>query len=330
MKRTLKRVDLTSRTLLRVHRARLGFAGSLFELALAADRSYMFHDDNEENVDRAVADELRAADDEQRADAAADALPRRRREDRGARGARRSRSTRRTPKKPASSPSRPTRSTGTTRCGVAIEARAAFSPDAMTGLEANLRFAGPETMETKIFGRLTAWQNWIFQRPNAVGDKGALQGVRTAGTAGVRLEADMSTSRALHRGHRGTQKTDQSVPDERGKVNDLCREDPEQRQPLRQQAAAARARALAAEVHPVVEGHGAAGLPGLPPGLRPHRDQRRPGRVGALRVREAARVPLGHLPRRSDPRSQDRLRRFLRPGRSGRRCRASSATSCAA
>src|SRR5207244_11116130 len=58
---------------------------------------------------------------------------------------------------------------------MAVEARAAFSPDAMTGLEANLRFAGPETMETKIFGRLTAWQNWIFQRPNAVGEKGALR-----------------------------------------------------------------------------------------------------------------------------------------------------------
>jgi benzoyl-CoA-dihydrodiol lyase len=58
---------------------------------------------------------------------------------------------------------------------VAVEARTAFSPDAMTGLEANLRFAGPETMETKIFGRLTAWQNWIFQRPNAVGEKGALK-----------------------------------------------------------------------------------------------------------------------------------------------------------
>ena len=57
---------------------------------------------------------------------------------------------------------------------MAIEARAAFSPDALTGMEANLRFAGPETMETKIFGRLTAWQNWIFQRPNAVGEKGAL------------------------------------------------------------------------------------------------------------------------------------------------------------
>ena len=56
-----------------------------------------------------------------------------------------------------------------------IEERAAFSPDSLTGMEANLRFAGPETMETKIFGRLTAWQNWIFQRPNAVGDGGALK-----------------------------------------------------------------------------------------------------------------------------------------------------------
>ena len=56
-----------------------------------------------------------------------------------------------------------------------IEERTSFSPDAMTGMEANLRFAGPETMETRIFGRLTAWQNWIFQRPNAAGEQGALQ-----------------------------------------------------------------------------------------------------------------------------------------------------------
>jgi benzoyl-CoA-dihydrodiol lyase len=58
---------------------------------------------------------------------------------------------------------------------VMLEGRASFSPDAMTGMEANLRFAGPETMETKIFGRLTAWQNWIFQRPNAIGEQGALK-----------------------------------------------------------------------------------------------------------------------------------------------------------
>jgi benzoyl-CoA-dihydrodiol lyase len=50
-----------------------------------------------------------------------------------------------------------------------------MSPDALTGLEANLRFAGRENMQTRIFGRLTAWQNWIFQRPNAVGEKGALK-----------------------------------------------------------------------------------------------------------------------------------------------------------
>jgi benzoyl-CoA-dihydrodiol lyase len=56
-----------------------------------------------------------------------------------------------------------------------LEERASFSADALTGMEANLRFAGPETMETKIFGRLTAWQNWIFQRPNAAGAEGALK-----------------------------------------------------------------------------------------------------------------------------------------------------------
>ena len=58
---------------------------------------------------------------------------------------------------------------------LAIEERAAFSSDALTGMEASLRFAGPETIETKIFARLSAWQNWIFQRPNAVGEKGALK-----------------------------------------------------------------------------------------------------------------------------------------------------------
>jgi benzoyl-CoA-dihydrodiol lyase len=58
---------------------------------------------------------------------------------------------------------------------VFLEERASFSPDSLTGMEANLRFAGPETMESKIFARLTAWQNWIFQRPNAIGDDGALK-----------------------------------------------------------------------------------------------------------------------------------------------------------
>ncbi|MFI5658387.1 2,3-epoxybenzoyl-CoA dihydrolase [Streptomyces sp. NPDC051684] len=69
---------------------------------------------------------------------------------------------------------------------ICLEERAGFSPDALTGLEANLRFAGPETLETKIFGRLTAWQNWIFNRPNASGPEGAL---RRYGT-GRRAEFD--------------------------------------------------------------------------------------------------------------------------------------------
>ena len=58
---------------------------------------------------------------------------------------------------------------------LAIEERASLSPDALSGMEANLRFAGVETVATKIFGRLSAWQNWIFSRPNAVGENGALK-----------------------------------------------------------------------------------------------------------------------------------------------------------
>lgn len=69
---------------------------------------------------------------------------------------------------------------------IIVEERASFSPDALTGMEANLRFPGPETLETKIFGRLTAWQNWVFQRPNASGDTGAL---RSYGT-GLRPDYD--------------------------------------------------------------------------------------------------------------------------------------------
>lgn len=68
-----------------------------------------------------------------------------------------------------------------------LEERVSFSPDALTAMEANLRFAGPETMETRIFGRLTAWQNWVFQRPNAVGAAGALQRYGT----GQRAEFDL-------------------------------------------------------------------------------------------------------------------------------------------
>ncbi len=64
-----------------------------------------------------------------------------------------------------------------------LEERNSFSPDALTGMEANHRFVGPETMETKIFSRLSVWQNWIFQRPNAVGPAGALQRYGTGSRA---------------------------------------------------------------------------------------------------------------------------------------------------
>jgi len=72
---------------------------------------------------------------------------------------------------------------------LAVEERAAMSPDALTAMEANLRFAGPETMETKIFGRLSAWQNWIFTRRNATGAKGALT---LYGKTGERPEFDFA------------------------------------------------------------------------------------------------------------------------------------------
>ena len=73
-----------------------------------------------------------------------------------------------------------------------VEERKSFSPDALTGMEANLRFAGQETPETKVFGRLTAWQNWIFQRPNAAGPEGALAPVRHRSAGRLRQEAGLT------------------------------------------------------------------------------------------------------------------------------------------
>jgi len=173
MKRTLKRLDLTARSFFALIEPGSAFAGSLFELALAADRSYMLDDPDRNN--RVWLSQMNAG-----------LLPM-------------SNGLTRLQVRFLGEPKTPgdllAREGGFAPCDaeeaglvsfapdamdwddevrLAVEARAAFSPDALTGLEANLRFAGPETMETKIFGRLTAWQNWIFQRPNAVGEKGAL------------------------------------------------------------------------------------------------------------------------------------------------------------
>jgi benzoyl-CoA-dihydrodiol lyase len=174
MKRTLKRLDLTSRTFFAFIEPGSAFAGSLFELALAADRSYMLDDPERENVvslspmnggllpmsnglsrleTRFLRDAAKVGSllERQGAWTAAEAA------------------------EAGLVTFAPDDIDWEDEVRLAVEARAAFSPDVLTGLEANLRFAGPETMETKIFGRLTAWQNWIFQRPNAVGEKGALR-----------------------------------------------------------------------------------------------------------------------------------------------------------
>ena len=174
MKRTLKRVDLTARTFFAFIEQGSAFAGSLFELALAADRSYMFHDDNEENVIALSPMNFGPL-------TMSNGLTRLQTRFLGEDEKLRELAAHQAPFNAAEADEyglvtfAPDEIDWDDEVRVAVEARAAFSPDAMTGLEANLRFAGPETLETKIFGRLTAWQNWIFQRPNAVGPKGALK-----------------------------------------------------------------------------------------------------------------------------------------------------------
>jgi benzoyl-CoA-dihydrodiol lyase len=182
LKRTLKRLDVTSRSLLALIEPGSCFAGSLLELALAADRSFQL-DGTFEEIDadaepaavvvgamnlgalpmgnglsrlqtRFAGDEdalkaVEARADEPLAAAEAEQL--------------------------GLVTFAPDDIDWDEEVRIAIEERAAFSPDALTGMEANYRFAGPETLETKIFGRLTAWQNWIFTRPNASGPDGALR-----------------------------------------------------------------------------------------------------------------------------------------------------------
>jgi benzoyl-CoA-dihydrodiol lyase len=182
LKRTLKRLDVTSRSLLALIEPGSCFAGSLLELALAADRSYMLSgvfEDIDPGADPATVtvgpanlgplpmgngltrlqtrflgdpDALAAAekstgDPLEAGDAEALGLV----------------------------TFAPDDIDWDEEVRIAVEERASFSPDALTGLEANYRFPGPETLETKIFGRLTAWQNWIFYRPNASGPDGALR-----------------------------------------------------------------------------------------------------------------------------------------------------------
>ena len=188
LKRTLKRLDVTSRSLIALIEPGSCFAGSLLELALAADRSYMlsgaFEDVDPDAAPAAVTVgpanlsgppgngplpmgngltrlQTRFFGDEAGLAAAEKAVG----EPLEAEEA----------EKLGLVTFAPDDIDWEEEVRIAIEERSAFSPDALTGLEANYRFAGPETTETKIFGRLTAWQNWIFYRPNASGPDGALR-----------------------------------------------------------------------------------------------------------------------------------------------------------
>ena len=176
VKRVLKRLDLTARSLFAIADEGTTFVGSFLELALASDRIYLLNDPEypvqmgitelnqgtlpmsngisrletrflgtPEKVGEILAHSGKASFDAETADELGLAT------------------------------FAPDEIDWEDELRLALEERASFSPDALTGMEANLRFAGPETMETKIFGRLSAWQNWIFQRPNAVGERGALQ-----------------------------------------------------------------------------------------------------------------------------------------------------------
>ena len=204
-KRVLKRVDLTSRSLVALIEPGSCFAGTLAELVFAADRSYMLigqlDGDNRPPATLALGRrQFRRLSDVERAVAAREPLPRR--------AGRRSTRRRAAIGKPLDAEAAEKLGLVTfalddidwdDEIRVFLEERASFSPDGLTGLEANLRFGGPETMESKIFARLTAWQNWIFQRPNAVGEEGALQALRHRPEAGVRYEK--SVSRAVAQAH---------------------------------------------------------------------------------------------------------------------------------
>ena len=190
LRRTFARLDVSSRSLFALVESGSAFAGSLAELAFASDRTYMLAlPDDAERAPKITLNEfnfglLPMVNDQSR-------LQRRFYEEA-------------TPMEAArSAAGKPLDADAALALGlvtaapddidwddeirIAIEERAAMSPDSLTGLEANLRFASKENMNTRIFGRLTAWQNWIFNRPNAVGDKGALKVYGTGQKAGFDL-----------------------------------------------------------------------------------------------------------------------------------------------
>lgn len=190
LRRTFARLDVSSRSMFALVEPGSAFAGSLAELAFAADRTYMLAlPDDAERAPRITLNEfnfglLPMVNDQSR-------LQRRFYEEAAPLEAARAAAG-----KPLDADAAlalglvtaaPDDIDWDDEIRIAIEERAAMSPDSLTGLEANLRFASKENMNTRIFGRLTAWQNWIFNRPNAVGDKGALKVYGTGEKAGFDL-----------------------------------------------------------------------------------------------------------------------------------------------
>ncbi|WP_338615664.1 2,3-epoxybenzoyl-CoA dihydrolase [Pigmentiphaga sp. CHJ604] len=178
LRRTLARLDVSSRSLFALIEPGSCFAGTLAELAFAADRAYMLAlPDEPGRAPRLTLSELNfgtypMVNGQSR-------LARRFYEEAEPLAAARARAGQALDADAAYAlglvTAAPDDIDWADEIRIAIEERAAMSPDALTGLEANLRFASQETMETRIFGRLSAWQNWIFNRPNAVGEKGALK-----------------------------------------------------------------------------------------------------------------------------------------------------------
>ncbi len=188
LKRTLKRIDVTSRSIITLVEPGSCFAGLLAELLLVADRSFMLDGTLEGHNQPAkirltganfgpypMGNGLTRLETRFLGDKAAlDAVKAEQGKDIDARQA----------EELGLVTFAPDDIDWEDEVRIAIEERASLSPDALTGMEASLRFAGPETLETKIFGRLSAWQNWIFQRPNAVGAEGALKLFGTGKRAG--------------------------------------------------------------------------------------------------------------------------------------------------
>ena len=179
IKRTLKRFDLSARTLVALIEPASCFTGTFLELALATDRSFML--DGQFEGDNRPAATLRLTDANFGAYPMSNGLTRlesRFLGEDGKAGELKAEVGRDIDAEEADEIGLvtfiPDDIDWEDEVRIALEERANFSPDALTGMEASLRFAGPETMETKIFARLSAWQNWIFQRPNAVGAEGAL------------------------------------------------------------------------------------------------------------------------------------------------------------